>query len=171
MAVLLLQVHPLLDKGLHPTHMPDRRVRVPPHQLVTVLTFRSEYLLCDHLSKQRSKDCHQVLPPPRCTQRGAAAGACFRHREAPVRKCPPTEAPVRKCPPTEALCASIHRERPLCASVRQQRPQCASVRRERPSAQVSIERGPCALVSAERGPSAQVSAERGPSAQVSIKRG
>ena len=53
MAVLLLPVHPLLDKGLHPTHMPDLAVHLPPHQLVTVLIFRSEYLLCDHLSKQQ----------------------------------------------------------------------------------------------------------------------
>ena len=37
---VLLQAHPLLDKGLHPGHMPGRRVRVPRHQLVTVLTFR-----------------------------------------------------------------------------------------------------------------------------------
>ena len=102
---VLRQAHPLLDKGLHPAHTPGRHVRLPPHQLVTVLPFGSEYIPCDHLSKQRwgawpsasfpgntsdnltspqsprnwCRDHHQVLPPSRCTHWGVAVGACFRH--------------------------------------------------------------------------------------------
>ena len=129
MAVLLLSVHPLLDQSLphlHPTHMTDLPTYLPLPQLVIVLTFKSEHLLHDSLSKGWWGACpsasfpgnqwanlRSVLPvtdypfppPPSkhccrviCTQWRAAPGPCFRHVSSP---CPLSH--WRLCRPDSGL--------------------------------------------------------------------
>lgn len=56
MAVLVLSVHPLLNQPLlplHPTRMTDLPTYLLLPQLVVVLTFKSEHLYHESLSKGR----------------------------------------------------------------------------------------------------------------------